>query len=370
MFKDTNIIITDNKHIILIDVAKFIGIFLVIVGHSIVSLRFNSQKLFTYLWQFIYLFHMPLFFIISGYLYKPNSKSVLYKKIFNCLLKPYYIYQFIYFPFPFFHYLLIEHIDVHTTIIKMLIGVIVGDCYMTNFSFVVCGPCWFILTLAIIKFLMANININLKNLIITLLVSLIILKFLFLLNIDLMFCLDSVLMAIPYFIIGYLFKYLNLNKYINLLFSNKNFSILFVITFVMLSYLILNFILEKNGVIQIVAHINYYMRDKSLTLAYMGGFVGSAAVLLLSTLFKNENKFIKTIGNNTIFIIFFHQFLIFLAGLVKFRNLGKYCVTNYEKIFLLIFLSMIILIINYFVIVLIQKHKNLNFLLGKMSKII
>ena len=76
----------------------------------------------------------------------------------------------------------------------------------------------------------------------------------------------------------------------------------------MLSYLILNFILEKNGVIQIVAHINYYMRDKSLTLAYMGGFVGSAAVLLLSTLLKMRINLLKQLVITRFLLYFFINF--------------------------------------------------------------
>ena len=44
-----------------IDIAKGIGIILVVIGHTIGSQRVND---------IIYTFHMPLFFILSGYLLK------------------------------------------------------------------------------------------------------------------------------------------------------------------------------------------------------------------------------------------------------------------------------------------------------------
>lgn len=49
------------------DVAKGIGIFLVIIGH-------NFSQGYTH--QFIYSFHMPLFLIISGALLSHNSNSI------------------------------------------------------------------------------------------------------------------------------------------------------------------------------------------------------------------------------------------------------------------------------------------------------
>lgn len=54
------------KRIEWIDIVKFIGIFLVILGHSISA---DNKQLEVYR-NFIYSFHMPLFIFISGYLYK------------------------------------------------------------------------------------------------------------------------------------------------------------------------------------------------------------------------------------------------------------------------------------------------------------
>ena len=86
-----------------IDYAKAIGIFLVIIGHII----FHKEKPDSYLVNiqtFIYSFHIPLFFILSGLgigLKYQSAYSLLNKKdevinIFKRLLLPYFIWSLIY----------------------------------------------------------------------------------------------------------------------------------------------------------------------------------------------------------------------------------------------------------------------------------
>lgn len=49
------------------DIARGIGIFLVVLGHSFPDDKFNNNPIYTYIYKLIYSFHMPLFFIISGF---------------------------------------------------------------------------------------------------------------------------------------------------------------------------------------------------------------------------------------------------------------------------------------------------------------
>lgn len=74
------------KRIEYIDIAKGIGILLVALAHADISL-FSP-----YLHQFIYSFHMPLFFFLSGYFFKPETPfwTLLWKR-FNSVLKPYFV---------------------------------------------------------------------------------------------------------------------------------------------------------------------------------------------------------------------------------------------------------------------------------------
>ena len=54
-----------------IDLCYVIGILLVVAGHSGADIRFNSTALF----RWIYAFHMPLFFALSGYLFRYGGGS-------------------------------------------------------------------------------------------------------------------------------------------------------------------------------------------------------------------------------------------------------------------------------------------------------
>jgi acyltransferase len=78
-----------GKRILWIDYAKFIGIYLVVLGHG------NLSELHT---NFIYSFHIPLFFLLSGYLFSEdkyaNYKVFLRNKT-QQLLLPYFVFNII-----------------------------------------------------------------------------------------------------------------------------------------------------------------------------------------------------------------------------------------------------------------------------------
>lgn len=77
----------NNKRISWIDWSKVIAIYMVLLGHFID--KCNSTNVFLGHW--IYSFHMPFFFFISGYLFKvkENCFSDLLKRIFHSLIIPY-----------------------------------------------------------------------------------------------------------------------------------------------------------------------------------------------------------------------------------------------------------------------------------------
>lgn len=69
------------------------AILLVVVGHKIGSINIMSD------WILIYSYHVPLWFFISGYFYKPSNsfqiKKYIIKKVKNLLL-PYFVVNFMY----------------------------------------------------------------------------------------------------------------------------------------------------------------------------------------------------------------------------------------------------------------------------------
>jgi len=77
--------------LISIDIARGIGILLVVLGHTLAEANYHVQNAAVlFLGQLIYSFHMPLFFFISGMFFKPEMRfSEMLKRRFDSLLKPY-----------------------------------------------------------------------------------------------------------------------------------------------------------------------------------------------------------------------------------------------------------------------------------------
>ncbi len=80
---------TSNR-ITFIDVAKGIGILLVVLGHN------DLEDYAPFLFKWIYSFHMPLFFFLAGLFFKPDEPFVqIVTKRFNSLIKPFFITLFL-----------------------------------------------------------------------------------------------------------------------------------------------------------------------------------------------------------------------------------------------------------------------------------
>lgn len=87
------------------DIVRGLGIFLVVLGHSFPDDKFNNNSFYAYMYKFIYSFHMPLFFIISGFFaYKiynilnlSQYKNFIWNKI-KRLLIPYFAVSLIAIP--------------------------------------------------------------------------------------------------------------------------------------------------------------------------------------------------------------------------------------------------------------------------------
>ncbi len=74
----------NNKRIEYIDALKGFAIFIVIWGHSLLNLKNGYDFFHNPVFEFIYSFHMPLFFMLSGFFFrsslKLNMKEFFFKK--------------------------------------------------------------------------------------------------------------------------------------------------------------------------------------------------------------------------------------------------------------------------------------------------
>ena len=75
-----------SKRIAYLDIAKGIGILLVVLGHNYVRISIPGMG------KFIFSFHMPFFFLLSGMLFKAHYPIlVLFKRRFATLIRPYLV---------------------------------------------------------------------------------------------------------------------------------------------------------------------------------------------------------------------------------------------------------------------------------------
>ena len=337
----------NTNNILWIDIAKFIAMFLVVFEHVVLAFKLNDTSYIAYFRDVVITFHMPLFFLLSGYLYKQKSRIENYEKILWALVIPYFLYQFLYLPFKLGYYNLYEHIPLNIASIKCFVGILLGDNLGTEgskYALSVCPALWFVMVIIQLRFIFAHVNMTVKNLSIIALFSFIALKFLQLANIDLYFCLDNTLYAIPYFAAGYYFK-----NYFNKKFEfSKHYKFILFIALI--------------GLLQCC----YILRHtyNIILVQYACGFIGSLAVITFSQLFNNANNFVNVIAKNTLFIIFFHSVLLFITKWVKLYEITSFMPRTYELFAFVILYSVLIYIINYFVIILLQKP-NLDVLLGK-----
>ena len=85
----------ENNRSAFFDNAKFILIFLVVLGHVISPYRGNEDWLGA-IYHFIYIFHMPAFILLAGYFSRNFHKRKYYVKIVTHLLVPYVLLQTVY----------------------------------------------------------------------------------------------------------------------------------------------------------------------------------------------------------------------------------------------------------------------------------
>lgn len=193
-----------TKRISYIDALKGVGILLVMLGHN----SFND-----YLTYFIYFFHMPLFFFISGYLTKSDAglKDVVKKKI-NTLVYPYCVFGCIVIVYNTLFDML-RGISTVEKFVKRIIAFLYGNLIWENNSDYI-GTLWFLVCLfctvivaetilyiaqrrrymlycmCFISFLLGWGSVLLKN------------NY----NVRLPWCLDVSFIAVLFYIAGYLYR--------------------------------------------------------------------------------------------------------------------------------------------------------------------
>jgi len=316
-----------RKRVAYLDIAKGIGILLVLIGHLS-----NNYILL----NFIYVFHMPLFFYIAGVFNKNDTfkLTLLKNKKFVTL----------YFSVGIGYILLYSLLkgELQYESFVHLVSTTPKEIY----SIVWFGPLWFLLSFFIVKIF--NNIIFIKSLIF----SLIIFVISYYINLDyrdimlsIPFCVGPALMLLIYYNIG------KFNNIIIRYYSEKSLLILIVIfIFTMFVTIVINDGMENKLV-------NYHHMQISFNpfFGLMLGITGVIVTLYLSKFIQNSTKIISNIlsyfGRNSLFIFIIHLLLFFISK----RIILKLFENNLNEIILKILIFTLTLVISSLLITL--NHK-------------
>ena len=262
-----------------IDWSKIIGIYLVTLGHgSLVSSEIKT---------FIYSFHMPLFFIISGLLYKRRGFKDTFVKCWRSLIIPYFIINTILLLLTIGKSYILDGGCTMKEIASYVIPIFIGLGYKVDWLTPLCPPLWFLIALFCIQLMMSLGRTRLFNFILSTICIGLFYYLNVILAIDLWFPIDSAMLALPFFVIGYEYK-----KYFN-----RDVSVYCVV--LLIAFLIL--VNHYNGRID----IDLCEIGNSLFLFYLGGLLGSICIMQISRYLIKIGG-IKEYSSGTILILGFN----------------------------------------------------------------
>lgn len=324
---------TVEKRQIGIDYLKVFGIYLMILGHN----SFLPDNLET----IIYSFHMPLFFFISGLLYKDKNPYSIIKSSSYSLLLPYLLINMVCLGL----WIVTEYIHGALCFENVLskIGAILLGLGYERFGFSpVCAPTWFFLALFWCRFMLSLYSKychNKNTRIITVIIFIIMTYWMRKADIIIPYAFSSAIMALPIMIFAYEFKKHILTKHTN--------SKEILISIISLLIAFVSFIFNnKIG----RCDIDAVWFGKSLLLFYIDAI---ASCIFLCVLFKNityKSTFIFDISTGTIAIVGFHLTIAYYV--CKILLLFSDCHT----VFTAVVTSLITLLLCYPVIIFCKRY--------------
>lgn len=311
-----------------IDLSKFFVIFTMVWLHVGAPIIIDGA---------IHAFHMPIFFIISGFLFnyeKYSNFKIFFKKRFTSILIPYFLFAFVLYLYWCCYYYFISPekiVPIQTFLLSL---------FAVNTEIIPYGCVqWFLTCLfitEIIFYFICKLCVNNKKKIIISIIIVSVIGYLIpaTLSFRLAWAADTAITATVFYGIGYLLKYKSIN--------NK-----FFILGVILPVTIL-----LNGYVNMrqMQYGNYF-------LFYFNAIVASVLIFLISynisKYFKNSsiknNKYINYIyntclflGQNTLYILLLNRFFDYMIREITHNYL--YTLNSYIS-FLLLFLETIIILI-------------------------
>lgn len=336
-----------NKRIDWLDAAKGLGMVLVMLGHADIP-----NPLRTY----IYTFHMPFFFFLSGYLFSltrfPNFKVFLFKMT-KSLIFPYLFFSLVAYIW-FVFIVKFGQVSYNHNLLMPLLGSIIAT--RKTFWTVDSGTLWFVnclLCTELLFYLITKVGKTKKVIgIVLILFSILGCFYNKMVGKPLPWSIDISMISVGFYGAGYLFKEYRgkFERFVNI----KTFVFLIAINI-------------TTGYINYVhsgARVDFYNSSLgNIFLFYLSAFSGIGAFVILTKLFK-INKGLKYIGKNSFIYLALHQNIVFFLFNLFIQKTGL----NSEKILEIPLLkgSLYTLVAAFFLVpavYLINHH--LPFILGK-----
>lgn len=262
-----------KQRILFLDYARSIGLFLVVFAHLYTT---ESKEAL-----YIYAFHMPLFFLISGYLHKENNTYDLIRKLVKQLLLPFCFFLLLgYLYYPVFTFSVRQDV-----IIKTLNNIITGRNIAAN------PVLWFLLALFWVR-IAGNLIIKkpwafgLAFAFLFLLTNVLKINYLFT---------RTALMALPIYLFGYYGR-----KHIDSIEKQKWNILLFLVCLIATAL-----ISGINGKVSMmgVRYGHTPFTTLNIALFYANGIIGSMMILCLSHFIARESRIITYIAHCSMSIV-------------------------------------------------------------------
>lgn len=291
--------VKEEKRIEWADVTKSFAIWLMVFAHA----NLSNETLMC----MIYTFHMPLFFILSGFFDKGKGLSLSFlKKNFQTLIIPYFIYSILGLSIcwisPYVHPELYYGMDNLTDIFKAAIkGMFLMEDKIRPTSFMPIGCLWFLPALFLCKTMWSSILSCLKCKIPFFVILPLGVFFAAYYFHPIYFSVDSAALGLPLYGVGFLMKkYQVVDKY----FSNNNICIF---TFILLILYVYYWGIRNGRVDMDGCNPGY-----SIWLFYINAIIGTISCICLAKVFSRF-EYLQRIGTFSLTILALHPFVIYAS---------------------------------------------------------
>lgn len=339
--------IIQKKRNLFLDFAKAFAVILVVIGHCIqfgAGTNYLKEELFfdNIIFKYIYSFHMPLFMLISGYLFafgiRKGAKDIIVNKT-KSLIVPILAWATL----PLAVFLITKDVTVFSVI----------KYYIANSIY----SLWFLWAVFWCSLIVLVVNKLLNDKIFVYILIFVVSFF-----VPDIYHIDLYKFMFPYFVIGYMYKKYDLQEKLKAIYNSDCFICVIGIVFILLFCLF-----ERDSYIYVSGHlivgkdfVNQLFVD---FYRYITGLTGSVFTLLLLIKIYNfctqkkilkENNVILTIGKNTMGIYIISGF-INTAILVKVGNF-----ITYPNCLIIGVESVLVIVVSILLIRFIQQYKLLN----------